>query len=333
MNQKKRINSLILPQKEKLNQGTVIKSTGSWYKVIDTDKKEWECRIRGKLRMADIKSTNPVAVGDEILFDIETNEEADIGVIKKILPRKNYIVRKSINLSKRSHILAANIDRVYLIVTLVSPQTQTGFIDRFLVTAEAYHIPVTLLFNKIDLYTEKEMNELEHLQAVYEAADYPCRTISARQAASVQFLRDEINGKKVMFGGHSGVGKSTLVNTLDERLNLRTGEISQSHSSGLHTTTFAEMFELASGGYIIDTPGIRAFGLIDFDKRELSHYFPEMRALLPQCKFNDCQHLNEPKCAVKKAFVEDEIAESRYMNYVKMMEEDQEENFRKDIYK
>ena len=316
-----------------LEQGTVIKSTGSWYKVIDTNKKLWECRIRGKLRIAGIRSTNPIAVGDEILFELEENEDNTTGVIKKILPRKNYIIRKSINLSKRSHILAANVDRAYLIVTLASPQTQTGFIDRFLVTAEAYHIPTTILFNKIDLYTEKEMNLLEELKEIYQKAGYNCLTISAREERSVEFLRAEISGKKVMFGGHSGVGKSTLVNTLDSNLNLRTGEISQSHSSGLHTTTFAEMFELSSGGYIIDTPGIRAFGLIDFDKKELSHYFPEMRELLPECKFNNCQHLNEPKCAVKQAFLDDELAESRYINYVKMMEEDQEENFRKDIYK
>lgn len=267
------------------------------------------------------------------MFEIEQHDNQQIGVIKKILPRKNYIIRKSINLSKRSHILAANIDRAYLIVTLVSPQTQTGFIDRFLVTAEAYHIPVTILFNKIDLYTASELQELDKLKAIYEAVGYTCLTISAKQAASVAFLKEEIKGNKVMFGGHSGVGKSTLVNTLDANLSLKTGEISQSHSSGLHTTTFAEMFELTSGGYIIDTPGIRAFGLIDFDKKELSHYFLEMRSLLPECKFNNCQHLNEPKCAVKQAFLADEIAESRYINYVKMMEEDQEENFRKDIYK
>lgn len=285
--------------------------------------------------MAGIKSTNPIAVGDEIEFDVEElkDEEEQIGVIKKILPRKNYVIRKSINLSKRSHILAANIDCVYLIVTMVSPQTQTGFIDRFLVTAEAYHIPVTLLFNKIDLYTAVEMDALDATKKIYEDAGYRCLTISAKQASSVEFLKAEIKGKKVMFGGHSGVGKSTLVNTLDESLSLKTANISKSHSSGLHTTTFAEMFALSTGGYIIDTPGIRAFGLIDFDKKELSHYFPEMRELLPDCKFNNCQHLNEPKCAVQQAFNEDRIAESRYLNYIKMMEEDEEETFRKDIYK
>ncbi len=295
--------------------------------------KQWDCRIRGKLRIAGIKSTNPVAVGDEIEFELETDDENSTGVIKSIEPRKNYIVRKSINLSKRSHILAANIDHVYLLVTLIAPQTQTGFIDRFLVTAEAYHIPVTLLFNKIDLYGANELSEMEALQNIYKKASYRCLTISAKQANSVAFLRDEIKGKKVMFGGHSGVGKSTLVNTLDKNLNLKTSEISRSHSSGLHTTTFAEMFTLETGGYIIDTPGIRAFGLIDFDKKELSHYFPEMRALLPDCKFNNCQHINEPKCAVKQAFLEGVVSDSRYLNYVKMIEEDETETFRKDIYK
>lgn len=272
-------------------------------------------------------------MGDEIEFEKEPDEDEFMGVIKTILPRKNYIVRKSINLSKRSHILAANIDRVYLIVTLVSPQTQTGFIDRFLVTAGAYHIPVTLLFNKVDLYSELEMVEMQNLKEVYEKAGYTCISITATDPNSVEFLKNEIKGQKVMFGGHSGVGKSTLVNTLDEGLSLRTGLISKSHASGLHTTTFAEMFALNSGGYIIDTPGIRAFGLIDFDKKELSHYFPEMRALLPGCKFNNCQHVNEPKCAVKQAFLDNNLAESRYLNYLKMLEEDENETFRKDIYK
>lgn len=218
-------------------------------------------------------------------------------------------------------------------MTLVSPQTQTGFIDRFLVTAEAYHIPATILFNKIDLYTPDEMVQLLALQKIYEDAGYRCMTISAVTEGTVNFLIEEIKGKKVMFGGHSGVGKSTLVNTLDKNLNLRTAKISESHSSGLHTTTFAEMFPLATGGYIIDTPGIRAFGLIDFDKKELSHYFPEMRALISECKFNNCQHINEPKCAIKDAVMSGDIAESRYLNYLSIMESDEEETFRKDIYK
>jgi ribosome biogenesis GTPase len=317
-------------KKTNLKRGVVIKSTGSWYRVLDTDHRYWECRIKGKLRMAGIDSTNPVSVGDEIEFELEGEEN---GVIKNILPRKNYIIRKSINLSKRSHILAANIDRVYLIVTLVAPQTTTGFIDRFLVTAEAYHIPVTILFNKMDLYEPEDLEVVENFISIYKDAGYECRQISATIPETVQFLRDEIKGNKVMFGGHSGVGKSTLINALDPNLDLKTGKISVQHLAGQHTTTFAEMFELTSGGFVIDTPGIRAFGLIDFDKENLSHYFPDMQEILQHCKFNNCQHLNEPHCAVKKAVEEGLIHESRYASYVSMMNSDEDETYRKDIYK
>jgi len=280
--------------------------------------------------MAGIDSTNPVSVGDEIEFEVEDERT---GIIKNILPRKNYIVRKSVNLSKRTHILAANIDRVYLLVTLVAPQTHPGFIDRFLVTAEAYQIPATILFNKVDLYEPEDLEVLQNFISIYQNAGYTCEKISALDPKSVEFLRNEINGQKVMFGGHSGAGKSTLINALDPTLNLKTGKISRQHLAGLHTTTFAEMFELPTGGFVIDTPGVKAFGLIDFDKTELSHYFPEMRAILDNCKFNNCQHLNEPNCAVKKAVEEGKIHESRYYSYVNMMETDDEENFRKDIYK
>ena len=314
-----------------MKTGTIIKSTGSWYRLLDEDDNEYDCRIRGKLRMEGIKSTNPVAVGDLVEFELEDNKET--GVIINILPRKNYIVRKSINLSKRSQILAANIDHVYLLVTLVAPQTQTGFIDRFLATAEAYHIPATILFNKIDLYEPEDLDVLKSFMEIYQNAGYRCLTISAKQQKSVDFLKQEINGHKVMFGGHSGVGKSTLINTLDPNLDLKTGTISLAHLSGQHTTTFAEMFRLPSGGFIIDTPGIRAFGLIDFDKKDLSHYFPEMRKLIPLCKFNDCQHVNEPKCAVKDAVEAGEISQERYFNYTTMLTDDEEENYRKDIYK
>lgn len=294
-----------------------------------TDGSILDCRIKGKLRTFGIKSTNPVAVGDEVEYE----DEGENGVIKDILPRRNYIVRRSVNLSKRSHILAANIDHVYLMVTIASPQTQTGFIDRFLVTAEAYHIPVTILFNKVDLYNQKEMDDMEYLKHVYEEVGYRCVAVSAKRAESVAFLREEIAGKKVMFGGHSGVGKSTLANALDADLDLKTAEISETHSSGLHTTTFAEMHPLESGGYIIDTPGIRAFGLIDFDKKELSHYFLEMRERLSACKFNDCQHLDEPQCAIKEALEAGEIDFTRYLNYVQIMETDEADTYRRDIYK
>lgn len=280
--------------------------------------------------MAGIETTNPVSVGDEIEFEREGDDK---GVIKKILPRKNYIIRKSINLSKRSHILAANIDRVYLMVTLVAPQTTTGFIDRFLVTAEAYHIPVTILFNKMDLYEKEDLETVENFISIYKNAGYECRQISATDPESIAFLRDEIKGNKVMFGGHSGVGKSTLINALDSSLQLKTGKISVQNLSGQHTTTFAEMFELKSGGFVIDTPGIRAFGLIDFDKEDLSHYFPEMLEILQNCKFNNCQHLNEPGCAVKAAVEEGVIHESRYASYLSMMSSDEDETYRKDVYK
>ncbi|MGV6861652.1 MAG: ribosome small subunit-dependent GTPase A [Putridiphycobacter sp.] len=315
-----------------MKTGVVIKSTGSWYKVLDTNQDFWECKIKGKMRTKGIKSTNPVAVGDNVVFDVE-DESEKIGIIKTINTRKNYIVRKSINLSKRTHILAANIDHVYLLVTLVAPETHTGFIDRFLVTTEAYHVPVTLLFNKVDLLDEDGLAYLEAFKSVYQSIGYRCVNISANNPESVQFILDEIKGKKVMFGGHSGVGKSTLVNALDPNLNLKTKQISASHLQGQHTTTFAEMFQLENGGFIIDTPGIKAFGLIDFDKKELSHYFPEMRAVLNDCKFNNCQHINEPQCAVKLAVENGEINESRYYNYLMMYNDDEEESYRKDIYK
>ena len=315
-----------------MKKGVVIKSTGSWYKVLSKDKTIWNCRIKGKMRIKGIKSTNPVAVGDNVEFKIE-DEDQLIGVISQIQERKNYIVRKSINLSKRTHILAANIDHVYLLVTLVAPETHTGFIDRFLVTTEAYHIPVTLLFNKVDLLDEVGLQYLDDFKLVYQNIGYRCINISATNPNSVQFLKEEIKDKKVMFGGHSGVGKSTLVNALEPNLNLKTKQISDSHLQGQHTTTFAEMFPLKGGGFIIDTPGIKAFGLIDFDKKELSHYFPEMKQLLNNCKFNNCQHINEPNCAVKQAVENGDINESRYYNYLMMYNDDENETFRKDIYK
>jgi ribosome biogenesis GTPase len=229
-------------------------------------------------------------------------------------------------------ILAANVDRAYLLVTIKSPVTHLAFIDRFLVSAESFRIPVTILFNKSDTYSQKGIAHIDELIAMYEKIGYPCYKISAEKKENIDFLRNEIIGQQVMISGHSGVGKSTLVNALDPALDLRTGEISQAHLQGQHTTTFAEMHKLSSGGYIIDTPGIRAFGVIDLNKEVISHYFPEMRNLIGQCKFHNCQHLNEPKCAVKEAVENGEIAESRYNTYLQLIQEDSDEVYRKNIY-
>jgi len=308
-----------------LKKGKVLKSTGKWY-IIELENGETiHAGIRGKIRLKGIKSTNPVAAGDEVII---TENEDGTGVISEILPRHNYIVRKSINLSKQSHILAANVDRAYLLVTLVAPETHLAFIDRFLVAAEAYRIPVTLLFNKIDVYMEEHLPLVDEIIEVYEEIGYPCQKISALNKTNIAFLRDEINGKQVMIAGHSGTGKSTLINALDDSLNIKTAEISIHHMQGQHTTTFAEMHKLKTGGYIIDTPGIKAFGVVDLDKKVMSHYFPEMRALLNQCKYHNCQHLNEPDCVIKEAVEKGEIHPSRYSTYVDLITEDQTETYR-----
>ncbi len=308
-----------------MEKGKVLKSTGKWYDVQVADGSIIKCRIRGKIRLEGIKSTNPVAVGDEVEFEREQDET---GVIRRIMERKNYLVRKSVNLSKQKHILAANIDRAYLIVTLVAPETHLTFIDRFLVAAESFRIPVTLLFNKIDLYFEDHIPVVDNVIAIYENAGYPCEKISAKKQKNIDFLRNEIDGKQVMIAGHSGTGKSTLINALDETMQLKTSKLSMHHLQGLHTTTFAEMHQLQTGGYIIDTPGIKAFGVVELDKKVMSHYFPEMRALLNACKFHNCQHLNEPKCAVKAAVECGDIAASRYASYVDLLTENQNESYR-----
>lgn len=314
-----------------MSKGIVLKSTGKWYTVELEDGSIVSCRIRGKLRLSGLSTTNPIAVGDIVLVDENTDEEGKRN-ITDFEERTNYIVRKSTNLSKQMQILAANIDRAYLLVTTKSPVTHLAFIDRFLVSAESFRIPVTILFNKIDQYTKTELEYIDELCRMYEEIGYPCYKISAEKKENIDFLRDEIKGHQVMISGHSGVGKSTLVNALDPSLDLRTGEISQAHLQGQHTTTFAEMHKLSSGGYIIDTPGIRAFGVIDLDKEVISHYFPEMRNLIGECKFHNCQHLNEPKCAVKLAVENGKIAESRYNTYLQLIQEDGDEVYRKNIY-
>jgi len=306
-------------------KGVVIKSTGSWYVVRLENGEQINARIKGKFRMQGIKTTNPVSVGDIVFM---AQEDDGTAVINEIEDRKNYIIRKSVNLSKRSHIIAANVDQAILVVTLSQPQTFTAFIDRFLVSAEAYHIPTIIVFNKIDVYTDEELEELAYLKAVYTQIGYQCIETSATQNINIDKVKAIMKGKVSVISGHSGVGKSTLLNTIEPDLTLKTSEVTEKEKLGKHTTTFAEMFELSFGGYIIDTPGIKAFGLIDFDKAELSHYFIEMRELLSDCQFNNCVHINEPKCAIKSAIEEHKVAPFRYKNYVSMYEDDEDENYR-----
>ena len=309
--------------------GKILKSTGKWYIVELENGEIVECRIRGKIRLlGGLKATNPVTVGDNVLLS-DTRDEEGKGVISEVLDRKNYIARKSTNLSKQIQLLAANVDRAYLMVTIKSPVTHIAFIDRFLVSAEAFRVPVTILFNKIDTYSEEELEYTDALIDLYQSIGYQCHKINAQEEQNVLFLRSEINKNQVMISGHSGVGKTTLVNQLDNMLELRTGEISNYHQQGQHTTTFAEMHALSSGGYIIDTPGIRAFGIVDLEKEVISHYFPEMRQLIGKCKFHNCKHLNEPSCAIKTGKEDGTISASRYQSYFQIMTEDESEIHRK----
>ncbi|MDH5412512.1 MAG: ribosome small subunit-dependent GTPase A [Flavobacteriaceae bacterium] len=310
-------------------EGVVIKSTGSWYTVKTVDGDIFECRIKGKFRMSGIKSTNPVTVGDVVDFELEDNSEN--GIIHKIHDRKNYIIRKSVKLSKQTHIIAANIDQVLLLVTLENPTTYTSFIDRFLATAEAYSIPAIIVFSKIDLYSKELLQRKKQLEKIYRNIGYECIDVSANENININKLKNIMKGKVNMFSGHSGVGKSTLINTIDPQLDLKTSEISSQHKQGQHTTTFAEMFSLPFGGYIIDTPGIKGFGVVDFHKEEIGDFFPEIFALKHNCKFNNCMHVNEPGCAIKQAVENNKIAESRYMSYLQLLE-DEQENYRMDNY-
>lgn len=295
-------------------QGLIIKSTGSWYQVQTPDGQRYEARIKGKFRIKGITTTNPIAVGDQVDFEFEPG--SDNAVITHLHPRRNYIIRKSINLSKQAQIIAANLDQAFLVVTLASPRTSLGFIDRFLVTAEAYDIPARLVFNKLDLFSDEGLGILAEYQSVYEKIGYPCYNVSAKEGTNIEQLQELISNKTTLFSGHSGVGKSSLINALLPELSLRTGEVSDWSDKGMHTTTFAEMHQLPGGGFIVDTPGIRELGVIDIEQGELSHFFPEMRERMNQCRFNNCRHINEPGCAIVAAVEAGEIELSRYESYL-----------------
>lgn len=295
-------------------RGLVTKSTGSWYQVLGDDGHRYECRIKGKFRTKGIKTTNPIAVGDWVHFDWEDDHNS--AVIHTLEPRKNYIIRKSVNLSKQTQILGANLDQAVLVVTLASPPTSLGFIDRFLVTAEAYDIPAMLVFNKVDLFSEEGLVLLDEYMSIYENLGYACFAVSALEKINIGVLEDLLRDRVTLVSGHSGVGKSTLINSLVPGVELRTGNISEWSDKGKHTTTFAEMIYLPFGGWLIDTPGIRELGVVDIEKNELSHFFPEMRALLNTCKYNNCRHINEPGCMVLEAVEEGKIEPSRYDSYL-----------------
>jgi len=311
--------------------GTVYKSTGSWYFVKSEKGDLYQCRIKGKFRIKGIKSTNPIAVGDSVEFDIERKGDEEIGVIKLIHERANYIVRKSVNLSKQTQVIASNIDLVFLLITINNPPTLTTFIDRFLVTAQAYSIKVILVFNKIDSYKEEEKREIAYLKDIYETIGYTCVEVSAIKNINLDIIKSLMKGKTSLFSGHSGVGKTTLLNSLEPGLNLKTKQISDQHQQGQHTTTFAEMFDLSFNASIIDTPGIKGFGVVAIEKEELGDYFPEFFALRSGCKFHNCIHVNEPQCAVKDALETGAVSWSRYKSYLQILE-GEEENYRTDIW-
>lgn len=306
-------------------QGVVIKSSGSVYAVRAADGVVVDCRVKGNFRLKGIKSTNPVAVGDCVEFDVRADGTA---YIVDIMERKNYIVRKASNLSKQSHILAANLDLCFLVVTVSHPVTSTTFIDRFLASAEAYRVPVVLVFNKTDLYSPTEQEELEYLTALYESIGYRCIETSAESGAGVEQLREAMRGKVSLLAGNSGVGKSSLVNAVAPQLAAKVGEISKVHDAGMHTTTYTEMFEFMPGSYIVDTPGVKGFGSYAMEKEEIPHYFVEFFALSTDCKYGNCTHTHEPGCAVLAALERGEIAPSRYQSYLSMLDDEEEGKYR-----
>ncbi len=324
-------NTDICPKERTNMQGVVIRATGLWCTVMsESDGRQYECRIRGNLRIRGIKSTNPVAVGDRVVFSVDA--EGKDGMVNDVLPRKNFIVRRSVKLSKRTHILAANIDMAFIVATMDFPPTSTTFIDRFLATARAYRIDATVLFNKIDLYGPDQMARMEEMEAIYQNIGYPTLRISAQTGENIGRLRDRMQGLESMFSGHSGAGKSSIINAVEPGLDLKTAEISAVHRQGQHTTTFAQMFPLSFGGFVVDTPGIRGFGMVDMDPHEVGDYFPEIFARKGECRFNDCLHTDEPDCAVVRAVDEGRIAPSRYLSYLSIIEGD-EGPYREDEYR
>jgi len=306
-----------------LKKGIVIKSTGSWYTVETEDGEKFECKIKGKFRIKDIKSTNPVAVGDRVEFTVQTSEnkekEQNIGLISSIEERKNYIIRRSQNLSKQSHIIAANIDQAVLVVTLFYPVTTTTFIDRYLASAEAYRIPVLIVFNKNDRLNDTQRTTLNSIIDIYTKIGYPCIVTSATTLLGIEKLKEALKNKINVINGHSGVGKSTLINVLEPGLKLKTMDISDIHNTGKHTTTYTTLYKLNFGGYIIDTPGIKAFGMLEMEAWEISHYFPEIFRISANCQYKNCSHTHEPGCAVKTAVENDEIAKSRFVSYLGLL--------------
>ncbi len=307
-------------------KGVVYKSTGSWYIVKDETGKTHNARLKGIFKIDDISSTNPIAVGDEVELEVESETE-NSAIISTIIPRRNYINRQSPRAKHQHHIIAANLDQSMLVATLKEPKTSQGFIDRFLVASEAYHIPAVIVFNKTDLYKKKEEEKLAKWKAMYEAVGYTVLSVSVKEHKGIEAIAAQLKNKTTLISGHSGVGKSSLLNAILPQLHIRTQDVSGWSGKGLHTTTFAEMYDLPGGGAIIDTPGMREFGMVDISKQELSHYFPEMRKRLGNCQFNNCLHINEPGCAVKDAVVSGDITEDRYVSYYGILESIEERSY------
>lgn len=303
-------------------KGLITKSTGSWYSILGEDQHTYNCRVRGKFKLKGFKTTNPLAVGDQVDFEMESATDEPTGVIKHIYPRSNYIIRKSIHKTGHGHIIASNIDQVMLLATLAYPRTSFGFIDRLSVAAESFRISVVLVFNKIDMLEDESIEYLEEIMELYRALGYTCLSISATEQQGIDKVEDVLAGKITLLTGHSGVGKSTLINELNPTIAQKIGEMSDYTQKGTHTTTFAQMFELKAGMNIIDTPGIKEYGLVDISNQELSDYFPEMRALIGACKFHDCNHTHEPGCAIIEAVKEEAIAPIRYNSYLSILEDE-----------